>query len=203
MTTADGVTLHGDSMGADRAVGRSWASVVLCHPHPQFGGDRHAGLVAHLFAALPAAGVRTLRFDFRGVGRSTGAHGGGGPERQDVAAAVDAWSTDHGDGPLTTVGWSFGGDVSLATDHPALDRWCAIAPPLQVIEPQVMAAAHDPRPTLVCVPEHDEFRPPGEAGPILADWAVTTMAVVGGASHLLLGRYDAVTDLVLEFLREA
>ena len=157
----------------DDAAEAPWASVVLCHPHPQFGGNRQAGLVSHLFSALPAAGVRTLRFDFRGVGRSTGTHGGGGPERADVAAAVEAWAVGHRRGPLVTVGWSFGGDVSLATDHPLIDRWCAIAPPLHVIEPSTMAAATDPRPTLLCVPEHDEFRPPAEAAAIVADWAET------------------------------
>ena len=207
LTTADGITLDADAAecptDASTTPEAPWASVVLCHPHPQFGGNRQAGLVGHLFSALPAAGVRTLRFDFRGVGRSTGTHGGGGPERTDVAAAVEAWAVGHRRGPLVTVGWSFGGDVSLATDHPLIDRWCAIAPPLHVIEPSTMAAATDPRPTLLCVPEHDEFRPPAEAAAIVVDWAETTVTTIGGASHLVLGRYEAATDLVLDFLSDA
>lgn len=199
VTTDDGVRLDADGVEPAGA----WASVVLCHPHPRYGGNRHAGLVGHLFAALPPLGVRTMRFDFRGVGRSTGSHGGGGAERADVAAAVERWATDHTTGPLATVGWSFGGDVSLATDHPALDRWCAIAAPLSVLDPGTMVAATDPRPKLLCVPEHDEFRPPADVAPLVADWPTTTVATVGGASHLLLGRYEAVTDLVAGFLREA
>jgi hypothetical protein len=201
LEAGDGVTLDGDAAEVGDGAEAPWASVVLCHPHPQFGGNRHAGLVSHLFAALPTLGVRTLRFDFRGVGRSTGAHGGGEPERRDVAAAVEAWSVDHAAGPLATVGWSFGGDVSLATDHPALDRWCAIAPPLQVIEPSTMVAARDARPTLLCVPEHDEVRPPASARAVVADWTATTVTTIGGASHLVIGRYDAATELVLDFLR--
>lgn len=194
--------LDGDAAEVPEGVDGPWASVVLCHPHPRFGGDRRAGLISHLFAALPAAGVRTLRFDFRGVGRSTGTHGGGEAETSDVAAAVDAWSVDHRHGPLATVGWSFGGDVSLATEHPAIDGWCAVAAPLHVIEPSTMAAAVDPRPKLLCVPEHDEFRPPSEAEAIVADWPTTTVATLGGASHLVIGRYDATTELVVDFLRE-
>lgn len=202
LTTADGVTLDGDATDGPAGARAPWASVVLCHPHPQFGGNRRAGLIGHLFTALPAAGVRTLRFDFRGVGRSTGTHGAGIAEQADVAAAVTAWAIDHATGPLATVGWSFGGDVSLATDHSAIDRWCAIAPPLQVIEPSVMAAATDPRATLLCVPEHDEFRPPEEAEAIVAEWTSTKVTPIDGASHLVIGRYDAATELVLEFLRD-
>jgi hypothetical protein len=202
LRTTDGVTLDGDAIEVAADLDGPWASVVLCHPHPRFGGDRRAGLISHLFAALPAAGVRTLRFDFRGVGRSTGTHGGGGAERADAAAAVEAWATDHRHGPLATVGWSFGGDVSLATGHPAIDRWCAIAAPLHVIEPSTMAAADDPRPKLLCVPEHDEFRPPAEAEAIVAGWPSATVSVISGASHLVIGRYDRSTELVLDFLRE-
>ena len=201
LSTADGVLLDADAAAAAPDAAGSWASVVLCHPHPEFGGDRRAGLISHLFTALPAAGVRTLRFDFRGVGRSTGTHGGGGPEQADVAAAVEAWAVDHTTGPLVTVGWSFGGDVSLATEHPTIDRWCAIAAPLRVIDPSTMAAATDPRPKLLCVPEHDEFRPPAAAEAIVADWPATTVTTIGGASHLVIGRYDATTGLVLDFLR--
>lgn len=198
LATADGVQIDAEGCEVDDA----WASVVLCHPHPLHGGNRQAGLIGHLFAALPDAGVRTLRFDFRGVGRSTGTHGGGEAERADVAAALDHWSAGHGAGPMATVGWSFGADVSLATDHPAIDRWCGIAPPLAVIDPASMTAAHDDRPKLLCVPEHDEFRPPGEVEPIVVDWPATRVETVGGASHLLIGRYDAVTDLVVGFLRD-
>jgi alpha/beta superfamily hydrolase len=199
--TDDGLTLDGDGAEVTGTTEGPWASVVLCHPHPQYGGNRHAGLISHLYRALPALGVRTLRFDFRGVGRSDGRHGGGDPERRDVAAAIGTWAVDHDRGPLVTVGWSFGGDVSLATDHPALDRWCAIAPPLRVLEPSAMVAGADPRPTLVGVPEHDEFRPPDEAEAVLADWQATIVTTIGGASHLLIGRYEATTDLVVDFLR--
>lgn len=202
LTTEDGLSLDGDAAEVTAEVVGPWASVVLCHPHPEFGGDRRAGLISHLFTALPAAGVRTLRFDFRGVGRSTSTHGGGEPERADVAAAVEVWAIDHATGPMVTLGWSFGGDVSLATDHPAIDRWCAVAPPLRVVEPSTMAAATDPRPKLLCVPEHDEFRPPPEAEAIVADWPSTTVNTIGGASHLVIGRYDITTDLVLDFLRD-
>ena len=84
LETTDGLALVADLALPDRD---PWAGVVLAHPHPLYGGDRHSPVVAAAFAALADAGVAVLRFDFRGVGRSGGTHGGGIDERLDVAAA--------------------------------------------------------------------------------------------------------------------
>ena len=45
--------------------------------------------------------------------------------------------------------------------------------------------------------------PQAEAAAIVVDWAETTVTTIGGASHLVLGRYEAATDLVLDFLSDA
>ena len=86
LRTSDGVHLEAELAVPDEA----WAVAVLTHPHPRYGGDMHALVTGVLFEALPAAGVAALRFNFRGTGRSGGTHGGGGPERADVVAAVEA-----------------------------------------------------------------------------------------------------------------
>ena len=87
LATSDGVSLE-----AERAVpdGTSRATVVLCHPHPQYGGTMRSIVIGALFDALPDAGFTVLRFNFRGVERSTGAHDEGRAELLDVQAAVDA-----------------------------------------------------------------------------------------------------------------
>ena len=43
----------------------------------------------------------------------------------------------------------------------------------------------------------------GELMEEAVDWAETTVTTIGGASHLVLGRYEAATDLVLDFLSDA
>ena len=63
---------------------RPRAGVVLCHPHPQYGGTMRSLVVSALFEALPVAGYSVLRFNFRGVERSTGEYGGGVREPADV-----------------------------------------------------------------------------------------------------------------------
>ena len=48
------------------------AAAVICHPHPQYGGDMDNSVVRAVAAALEASDCATLRFNFRGVGGSQG-----------------------------------------------------------------------------------------------------------------------------------
>src|SRR5439155_2370096 len=171
LKTSDDLTLEGELCVPDEA----WAAAVLAHPHPQFGGDMRSIVPGALFAALPDSGVAALRFNFRGVGRSEGSHGGGGPERADVVAAVDALFAIAEGLPLVVIGWSFGADVSLAVGEERLAGWIAVAAPLRTTD---LVAGADPRPKLLIVPEHDQFRPPDAARDVVAGWTNTRVEVV-------------------------
>ena len=72
MTSVQLTTSDGHNLAADIAVPTGTADsadtlggVVLCHPHPSYGGNRFNTVVEALFHSLPAAGFVTLRFDFR------------------------------------------------------------------------------------------------------------------------------------------
>jgi alpha/beta superfamily hydrolase len=54
-----------------------------------------------------------LRFNFRGVGTSTGSYGGGVGEEEDVEAALDWLGKHHPTLPLLVGGFSFGSRVGL------------------------------------------------------------------------------------------
>lgn len=195
IVTADGVTLEAEWAIADSPR----AGAVLCHPHPEYGGTMRSIVVSTLFEALPDAGVTCLRFNFRGVGASTGSFGGGGGEQLDVEAAIGALSPQlPAAAPLLAMGWSFGADVALSVAVPQLAGWLAIAPPLSSGE--AARAGHDERPKHLVLAEHDEIRAPDEVVELTKGWRSTTIEVVGGASHFFVGRTNQVTDAATAFV---
>ncbi len=202
LATSDGVSLE-----AERAVpdDTSRATVVLCHPHPQYGGTMRSIVIGALFDALPDAGFTVLRFNFRGVERSTGAHDEGRAELLDVQAAVDAAADaraafrDGAGEPLVLAGWSFGADMTLATHDDRIAAWIGIAPPLR-FRTDFDAVAQDARPKLLVLGQHDEFRAPESVVEATADWSATELDVIAGASHFFVGRTDRVVDAVRAFV---
>ncbi|MET0628943.1 MAG: alpha/beta fold hydrolase [Acidimicrobiia bacterium] len=196
-TTADGLELEAEIAVVD---GPPRAAAVLCHPHPQAGGTMRSIVISALFDALPRAGVTCLRFNFRGVEGSDGAYGEGQGEQLDVQAAIGVLDAAVDPGvPLLLVGWSFGADLALATVVDRVSGWLAIAPPLRMV-PDFSAVAADPRPKLLALAEHDEFREPASVIDATRDWISTDIEVIGGASHFFVGRTDRLVELALAFV---
>ena len=198
ITTDDGLSLEAELAPA---AGTPRAGMVLCHPHPQFGGSMRSIVIGALFDALPAAGVTCLRFNFRGVENSEGSYDEGNLERLDAEAAVSALDRALAapDLPLALTGWSFGADMALSVRHPRVGAWMAIAPPLHFVHDRDGLGA-DPRPKLLALAQHDEIRDPAEIAAIAEGWANTEIQVVGGASHFFMGRTDRLVELAREFV---
>jgi uncharacterized protein len=88
-------------------------TAVVCHPHPLFGGTMHNKVVFRAARTAREAGLPTLRFNFRGVGESQGAHDKGIGEREDVRAALDYLGSRFPGLPVCLMGFSFGAWVGL------------------------------------------------------------------------------------------
>lgn len=193
ITTSDGETLTAQRAAA---VGAERARVLLCHPHPQHGGSMQSLVVSELFRQLPGHGLACLRFDFRGVGRSTGAFGHGVAERLDVQAGLDALLDGHPGGPVFVVGWSFGADLALSCVDPRVSGWTGIALPMHWLA-DATAVGREARPKLLLLAEHDEFRPAEEVEAAVAEWTATTTQIVAGASHFFVGRTDVLVQSIV------
>lgn len=87
-------------------------TALVCHPHPMGGGTMHNKVVYHAMKALHGLGIPVLRFNFRGTGRSAGAHDDGRGEQDDVRAALQ-WLSDEFKRPIMFAGFSFGANVGM------------------------------------------------------------------------------------------
>ena len=105
---------------------------LVCHPHPLGGGTMHNKVVYRAASGLLDAGLVTLRFNFSGVGGSTGEHDDGDGERQDVADALDYLSSNYPDQSITLAGFSFGSRVGteVALDDERVVRLISIGTPV-------------------------------------------------------------------------
>src|SRR5437764_225808 len=72
-----------ESPGERRGIG------LVCHPHPLGGGTMHNKIVFRAATGLLDAGLTTIRFNFRGVGASTGTHAEVDGGKEDVRDVLD------------------------------------------------------------------------------------------------------------------
>ncbi|MDM7924063.1 MAG: alpha/beta fold hydrolase [Pyrinomonadaceae bacterium] len=87
---------------------------IVCHPHPLGGGTMHNKVVFRAAAGLVDAGLTTLRFNFRGVGDSTGVHSEIPGGMEDVRTAIDHMAAEYPGEDLTLAGFSFGSRTGMA-----------------------------------------------------------------------------------------
>ncbi len=102
---------------------------VICHPHPLHGGTLHNKVVHTLARAMQEHGLPTLRFNYRGVGRSTGTYDDGRGETDDALAVIE-WGRGRWSGARPVLaGFSFGAAVALrAAAATAAARLITVAP---------------------------------------------------------------------------
>lgn len=199
LATSDGEELQAELFLPDTA---PRAAMVICHPHPQHGGDMYTPVPAALFRSLDELGLAGVRFNFRGVGRSTGTHDDGKAERLDVVAAIDALAAAAPDVPLLAGGWSFGADVSLAVDDERVAGWFLAAAVLRVVDPSEMPARENAAPKRFAIGEVDQFASPDIIEPQLDSWTNTTSVTIPGADHFFGGLMQPVVDAFGDFVNE-
>ncbi|MBI3826003.1 MAG: alpha/beta hydrolase [Candidatus Rokubacteria bacterium] len=179
------------------------AGVVVCHPHPLYGGDMHGPVVLAVLEACARAGLATLRFNFRGVGRSTGVHDGGQGEQDDAAAALaDLASRLPAPARVAIAGYSFGAVVAaaIAAREPAPVALALVAPPLGVTGSDAFARLAALRgPVLVVAGSRDEYCPPALLSRLAKDLSAASVRVLDGADHFFGGDLDALEAAVAEW----
>ena len=184
--------------------GAARGGAVVTHPHPLFGGNMANNVVLTAVRALAARGMSALRFNFRGVGRSTGVYGGGVDEAEDVAAAL-AFLKSRTPGPYFVIGYSFGAAVAGRALMQGLsaDGAVFIAPPIAFMDlsflPQV------PGIRLIVAGDRDELCPLPDLQTLMAERQPVpgetrpAVRVIGGADHFFLNGEAELFQVLRDF----
>jgi hypothetical protein len=178
------------------------AGVVICHPHPLYGGDMENPVVVRVQEVCSALGLATLRFNFRGVGASGGVHAGGVGEQDDAVAALDTLAKAIGNGALAIAGYSFGSRIAALVG--SRDRRIAgmalVAPPLAMSD---FGFLQDRKiPTVAVVGSRDQYCPPESFASFVAERPWIQTATIEGADHFFFGKLFPLGEAVAEWARQ-
>ena len=185
----------------DEPQGAPVGTAVIAHPHPLFGGTMDNKVVQTLARAFVQAGWSAVRFNFRGVGASAGAHDEGRGEADDMRAVVQAVAPE---GPLALAGFSFGAFVAshaLETLWPAREVRKIVLVGTAAARFSVAPIAPEAHEcTLVLHGEQDDTVPLQA----VLDWArpqSLPVTVVPGGGHFFHGQLPLLKALVARHLR--
>ncbi|MGE0256769.1 MAG: alpha/beta hydrolase [Alphaproteobacteria bacterium] len=110
---------------------------LMLHPHPQHGGTMNNRVVYALHQLYTRRGFATLRFNFRGVGRSQGSFDRGEGELSDAASALDWLQSTNPDAPACWIaGYSFGAwiGMQLLMRRPEISGFISVSPPANLFD---------------------------------------------------------------------
>jgi uncharacterized protein len=199
-TTRDGILLEGRLYLPETAAG----GLVVCHPHPLYGGDMENPVVAVAADVGRAAGLATLRFNFRGVGRSGGTHGHGEAEPEDAEAALGQLERLLPVAARVGVaGYSFGAAVAARAAARRGDVALAlIAPPLGVEAYRALPRIPDSvAPILVIAGTRDEYCSASTLHGLRREVPRVEVVVVEGADHFFAGRLPTLRETLARWAR--
>ncbi|HCQ70786.1 MAG: alpha/beta hydrolase [Alphaproteobacteria bacterium] len=105
---------------------------LILHPSPELGGTMNNKITYMMHQIFVQRGFKTLRFNFRGVGRSQGVYDHGEGELSDAASALDWMQEINPNAPYVWVGgFAFGAWISmqLLMRRPEIQGFVSVAPP--------------------------------------------------------------------------
>jgi len=185
----------------DEPEGAPCGVAVVAHPHPLFGGTMDNKVVQTLARAFVQCGWSVVRFNFRGVGASAGAHDAGVGEARDFLRVVEQVAPS---GPLAVAGFSFG---SFVASHALTSLWPSrevqkivlVGTATQRFEVATLPEAAHER-TLVVHGEHDDTVSLAS----VMDWArpqSLPVTVIPGGGHFFHGQLPLLKGLVVRHVR--
>jgi len=179
------------------------AAVVFAHPLPTHGGTMHTKAVFQGSKGLGRIGCAVLRFNFRGVGQSTGTFDAGPGEMDDFRAALDFTAARYPGVPLWAAGFSFGSWIALETGagDPRVALLIGVAPP--VGRYGYAKTLESTKPKFFVQGSLDELCPIKDLWGFYAKLKEPKeIAVIDGANHLFEGKTVEVGETLEDLLSD-
>ena len=181
---SEGLILEGRITYGDKT-----RAAVVTHPHPQYGGDMQNPVVQSIARVYQKKGYTTLRFNFRGTGKSQGSYAEGSGEMRDLVAAF-RYLQEQGYSAIDLAGYSFGVWVNAhAAGEIQPARQIMVAPPAALMDFSQLGTIAGLK--LVVTGSEDEFAPPRLVDPLVRSWEPgARFHVIEGADHFLFASLD-------------
>jgi alpha/beta superfamily hydrolase len=175
-------------------------AAVLCHPHPQYGGNMHDAVLAVADQVLQDLGYTTVKFNFRGTGASDGAFDNGAGEADDVAAVWEWMQKEIKPAQAVLVGYSFGAAMAWkarANTSPA--TLVMIAPPVGMMSfgEQASSIGVD-----IFYGTRDDFIDADALKRLTAGSDQIVAHEIAGSDHFFMGAADELSRLIKQALTQ-
>lgn len=196
------VDLHNDAGRLEaiyRDIEEPVAAAIVCHPHPVHGGTLHNKVVFRAARGLESANVATLRFNFRGAGRSQGVHDHGTGEIRDFDTAFEWVRQKHPSLPLLVGGFSFGSWVAsrAALEHEDIHALFLLGAPVNNYDLGYLS--NWKKPMMIVQGSKDEFGHPDKLAPLVERIPNCELFVVTGADHFFSSELEFVEETIREW----
>lgn len=193
--------------GPERLVGRlglqdgAPAAMLLCHPHPLYGGSLDNKIIVLAARLMHRLGFSWLRFNFRGVGGSTGTFGGKDAEVADLRAALTYLREAAPGVPVGLLGYSFGSFAGAwaLLDEPAVKAYVAVAPPVSHFD--LSALERSTVPKLLIVGTNDVFASIPDFERFAARLPQADTVIIPDTDHYFMGAGRKWLDPIGPFLQ--
>lgn len=181
-----------------RDIDRPKAVAVVCHPHPVEGGTLHNKVVFRAARGLEAAGVATIRFNFRGAGASQGQYDAGEGEQRDFEAALRWIRQKHPESKVFAGGFSFGSWVSTRAgcEMPEIDAMFLIGAPVNKYNMNYLTQCR--KPILILHGTEDQFGDVDKLTELAERIPEAETVIVSGAGHF----FDKQLEMVEQAMKD-
>lgn len=176
--------------------------VVIAHPHPLYGGDMDNPVVTVIKNAYLSRGYSTLRFNFRGVGASQGAHDNGIGEQADLHAGI-AFLKAAGIRHIDLAGYSFGAWViaRISPSPDEINRVLLVSPPVTRMD--FSGVSHPQLSACLITGSRDDIAPPDAIETLLDLFGnAARLITIRGADHFFSGYMQQLESAISDAIKK-